>query len=261
MKVDINFIKRVLLSLIWVSRNYLKFKYVLSSKFGITGTKILSLFDWHGGACYFTGIYKESKVFIKSLSSKFGILQNEHTAIQILSYNSTTNYVPQLYFHGQVGGDDFIVVEYISGSTLEYHLKNSLIEFNAHEKAEIANQLIRILEELHSRKVVHRDMRPDNIFLTRNNGLRLILIDFSFAMDSSTWNDKPRFRDIKKCEHSNEIWEALGEDYKPGKLVWDDAYSIYKLLNENKHLFALDERLLQQVKNKIGLEISTIENA
>lgn len=260
MKNDINYIKRVILSLIWVIKNYLRLKYIIKKKYGIKRVHILNFSSWHGGACYFIGEYKESQVFIKTLSSKLNILKNEQIAIQTLSINPISKYTPKLYFHGRIANDDFVAMEYISDKTLDNHLDNGLKDFTALEREEIAIQLTKILDDLHSSRIVHRDLRPDNIFVNNDNGIRLILIDFSFAVDSNTWENTPRLLDIRRSKHSDEIWKALGEEYKPGKLLWDDAFSVHRILNENNHLFELDVKLLNQVKNKIGREVSTIDN-
>ena len=261
MKIDIDFIKRVILSLLWISRNYLRFIYVLNKQFHVKNIKIQDLRNWHGHACYFTANYNKDKVFIKTLKSEFEILQNEQTAINLISHNSDVDYVPKLYLHGQIGGDDFILLEYISGNTLDYHLRNCLNEFNTQDRIEIASQLIGIVEELHDMKVIHRDLRPDNIFITFNNAVKLILIDFSFVIDSDNWNKSPRFHDIQNTKRSMDIRKALGQEYKPEELQWDDAFAIHKILYENNHLFNISNELLKSVKDKIGLEVFTIEDS
>lgn len=259
MKIDINFFKRVVISFLWVSRNYLRFKHTLKRKYGVGQIKILDFAGWHGRACYFEGVYNKDKVFIKTLGSEFGILQNEQTAINVLTQNAHMKYFPQLYQYGRIGGDDFVVLEYIPGYTLDYHLNNGLKDFNADERLGIADQLIMIMEELHAKKIVHRDLRPDNIIVTMKNGVKLVLIDYSYVMDSDNWNNTPRFRDINQHIQSTEIWNALGQNYKPEALKWDDAYAIHKILNENSFLFNIQDSLLLKVKNKIGLEVFTIE--
>jgi len=260
MKIDINFIKRIILSLLWICKNYLRFIYVLKNKFHLERIKIQSLKKWHGHACYFTALYKKDKVFIKTLKSDFEILQNEQTAIDLISYNSDMDCVPKLYLNGQIGGDDFIVLEYISGNTLDYHLKNGLKEFNTRDRIDIASQLIRIVEELHEKQIVHRDLRPENIFLTFNNAVKLVLIDFTFVIDSENWNKSHRFQDIQNSKKSMEIWKALGQQYKPEELQWDDAFAIHKILDENIHLFNISNEMLKRVKDKVGLEVFTIED-
>ena len=134
-------------------------------------------------------------------------------------------------------------------------------EFNTQDRIEIASQLIGIVEELHDKKVIHRDLRPDNIFLKFNNTVKLVLIDFSFVIDSDNWNKSPRFREIQNTKRSMDIWKALGQEYKPEELQWDDAFAIHKILYENNHLFNISNELLKSVKDKIGLEVFTIEDS
>jgi serine/threonine protein kinase len=61
--------------------------------------------------------------------------------------------------------------------------------------AGIARQLVGALHYLHSRRVIHRDMKPQNI-LTGDNG-RVMLCDFGFArrLSSTTL----LLRSIKVC--------------------------------------------------------------
>jgi len=257
---DIDYIKRILLSIRWLFKNYLRFTTTLRKEYDVKRIRIHSFSKWHGHACYFKAHYNGSRVFIKTLKSEFEILQNEDTAIRVLSQNANMQYLPKVFLHGQVGVDDFIMLEDISGNTLDYHLKNRMSEINASERIKIATGLIGILEELHKNQVVHRDLKPDNVFIRLNRGVNLTLIDFTYVVDSTNWSSKPRFRDINHHKHPMDIWKALGEDYKPGKLKWDDAFAIHKILDDNNHLFNLDDELLQGLENKIGLEIFVIKD-
>lgn len=47
----------------------------------------------------------------------------------------------------------------------------------------IFNELGRILFQLHSQKIAHRDLKPDNIMITRD--LKLKIIDLGYAQDLS----------------------------------------------------------------------------
>jgi len=261
MKIDLDFVKRIILSFKWLSLFYFRFRFGIRKNYGVKHIKIHDFLNWHGGACYFTGKFNESRVFIKTLHSKFGILQNEQTAIRLLDQTSIQNHIPQLHIQGQIGRDEFIVLDFIHGNTLNHHLENSLSEIKPQERTELANQLIRILEGIQDVKVVHRDLRPDNIFITDKNGLSLKLIDFSFVIDSINWNKEPRFHDITRNEKAWDIWKALGQVYKPEPLKWDDAYAIHKILSENNHLFNLGDDLLEKVKDKIGNEEFAIDNS
>ncbi len=68
------------------------------------------------------------------------------------------------------GGDLFSYLEYKGGS-LEYC-----------ECGVIVRQILKALEHLHSMQIVHRDVKPDNVFLTSlQNGARVVLGDFGWA--------------------------------------------------------------------------------
>jgi serine/threonine-protein kinase len=84
-------------------------------------------------------------------------------------------------------GDDTyaLVMEYLEGEELRHYLQR--------EKRTSAAWLIRILSQLaiglsepHKRKIVHRDIKPDNIFLVHTpDGPRVKLLDFGSVRDNS----------------------------------------------------------------------------
>ncbi len=82
-------------------------------------------------------------------------------------------------------GDPFIVMELLSGESL-----GSLLERGPLPAVDALQLLLPIAEGLslaHSRGVVHRDLKPDNIFLaTDGNALQPKLLDFGIAKVTST---------------------------------------------------------------------------
>ena len=72
--------------------------------------------------------------------------------------------------------DDGILMEYIDGETLTQHLANHPDYFkNKKNKDKFLRQLLDIVSYLHSHQVLHLDLKPDNILLTRiNNDVKLI---------------------------------------------------------------------------------------
>jgi len=77
----------------------------------------------------------------------------------------------------------YLVEEYIEGVTLEVHLKRS--RPSEREVLEMLLELARILAYLHSRtpRIIHRDIKPDNI-MRREDG-SLALIDFGAVRDDA----------------------------------------------------------------------------
>jgi serine/threonine-protein kinase len=92
-----------------------------------------------------------------------------------------------LYDYGSDGaGMCFIAYELLRGKPLsaELHGTNGL---SGHRVASIASQLLKALADAHALGIVHRDVKPSNIFLTEYAGERdyVKLLDFGIAKDLS----------------------------------------------------------------------------
>ncbi len=81
--------------------------------------------------------------------------------------------------HGieQSGGHDFIVMQYIDGCTLAESLRQ--IQNDIHQIQSIALQIIEAVAFAHSHGVIHRDLKPGNIMLTKEG--RIKVLDFGLA--------------------------------------------------------------------------------
>jgi TolB-like protein/Flp pilus assembly protein TadD/predicted Ser/Thr protein kinase len=69
-------------------------------------------------------------------------------------------------------GPDYFVMEYIEGSPLKGPLA-------AHDAIRLAIQIARALEEAHSKRILHRDLKPGNILVTVRGAAKLL--DFGLA--------------------------------------------------------------------------------
>ena len=72
----------------------------------------------------------------------------------------------------------FLVVERLDGQTLEERL-NARGPLSMMEAASMAKALLDVLSATHGKAIIHRDVKPENVFLTRSG--RLKLIDFGIA--------------------------------------------------------------------------------
>jgi len=79
---------------------------------------------------------------------------------------------------GQFDSTHYIVMEFIDGQTLKeiLLLRGPLREI---EVAEICVQICQALATTHVRGIIHRDIKPDNIMLTRNQQVKIM--DFGLA--------------------------------------------------------------------------------
>ncbi len=87
--------------------------------------------------------------------------------------------IVRTFDYGEDGGQPFIVMELLNGASLAGHLKaGDLGSFG--NRARIALEMARALEYLHRFKILHRDIKPDNVHIDAATG-RVRLIDFGIA--------------------------------------------------------------------------------
>lgn len=87
---------------------------------------------------------------------------------------------------GEHAGDPYLVFEYVEGETLAVHLKRSG-PVEPTRAAAILVEVLDALHEAHASGVVHRDLKPGNIFLTPQGQVRVI--DFGIATRIGQGND------------------------------------------------------------------------
>src|SRR5690606_13718470 len=76
-------------------------------------------------------------------------------------------------------GYAFLVMELLKGETVEERLHRKGGFLSPHEALTITEQLLEVLEAAHDQNVVHRDIKPDNLFLTDEGKLKVL--DFGIA--------------------------------------------------------------------------------
>lgn len=75
----------------------------------------------------------------------------------------------------------YLLTEYVDGITLSDFLeRNPDTCVNRHELNRVMSQICDALSYLHSHGIVHYDLKPDNILITRN-GANVKLVDFGFS--------------------------------------------------------------------------------
>ena len=71
--------------------------------------------------------------------------------------------------------DEGILMEYVDGETLSERLASHPEYFNRQNSDKLLRQLLGVVGYLHSHQVLHLDLKPDNILLTRiNNDVKLV---------------------------------------------------------------------------------------
>lgn len=76
-------------------------------------------------------------------------------------------------------GTSFLVMDLLEGETLAQRLEKRSKRLFAAEVCKIADAVLDVLGAAHEKSIVHRDVKPENVFLTKDGGTRLL--DFGFA--------------------------------------------------------------------------------
>ena len=99
---------------------------------------------------------------------------NESTALSLLSHPN----IVQVYNTAITNSTKYIIMEYVEGITLKKHIdhRGALPE---REVLYYATQILSALEYIHSKGIVHCDIKPQNIILLQNGSIKVA--DFGIA--------------------------------------------------------------------------------
>lgn len=139
-------------------------------------------FQGAGYSVLYTVLSGERKLFLKALNQEHGAsaehfarLRREYRILEQLYGNEHVVRCIGWREDAEVG--PCIVMEYIDGETLTDHLKTNP---SNKEKKRILNEVLDALAFIHNHQIVHNDLKPQNILITRN-GHNVKLIDFGYA--------------------------------------------------------------------------------
>ena len=99
-------------------------------------------------------------------------LEREAKAVSQLSHP----HICTLYDVGREGETDFLVMEYLEGETLAHRLAKGPLPLD--QALRTASEIADALDKAHRQGVVHRDLKPGNIMLTKSGAK---LLDFGLA--------------------------------------------------------------------------------
>lgn len=84
--------------------------------------------------------------------------------------------IVKIYNAGEHNGNLFIVMEFVEGVSLD---KSELINKSLAEKVMVIKKIATALHYAHQHKIIHRDIKPQNILLDKN--ARPVVVDFGLA--------------------------------------------------------------------------------
>lgn len=179
---------------------------------------------------------------------------------KILAKMQATNGVVQIYNSFQENQTAYIVMEYLEGKTLKAYLAE-VEKLSVDEAKDILHPILIALKDVHEQGIIHRDIAPDNIFLT-NDG-RVKLLDFGASRFATTSHSKSLSVIIKQGYAPIEQYRSRG-DQGP----WTDVYSLaatfYKMITGITPADSMErvEKEDLKVPSKLGVDIpKNVENA
>src|SRR5262245_4435553 len=110
--------------------------------------------------------------------------ERESHAIAALSHPN----ILAIFDVGHSEGRPFAVLELLEGETLRARLAHGPLPVR--KAVEIGAQIARGLAAAHDKQIAHRDLKPDNIFLTPTGGVKIL--DFGLARSTSANSELTR---------------------------------------------------------------------
>ncbi len=147
----------------------------------------------------------------------------------------------------------YIIMEYLEGKTLKELLEEKK-KLEVDEAIVMIKPILEALDKVHQEGVLHRDIAPDNIFIT-NDG-RIKVIDFGASRFATTKHSKS-LSVILKPGYSPEEQYRSGGDQGP----WTDVYSVaatfYKMITGATPDDAMERNANDKLKepSKLGVKL------
>lgn len=154
--------------------------------------------------------------------------------------------VVKIFDSFKANGTAYIVMEYLDGETLADRLKREKT-IPADEAIQIMMPVIESLNHVHEAGILHRDISPDNIFLTKDGKTKLI--DFGAARFATTTHSRSLTVIIKPGYSAEEQYRSRGDQGSH-----TDVYSVgavlYKMITGVTPPDALERRASYEKKHK-----------
>lgn len=171
------------------------------------------------------GTNKEGKrIYIKRPCRKFDSIVSYQEAFIAEARQGTTWNHPNLLSYIGLQKDEqgiFIALEYLPATTLNKALLDAVLHINtASESRRIMNQLMNAVAYLHSRNICHLNLRPENIYITKNlHDVRLANPGNTYAGCSPSFLIYKERYSAPELFRDNEIPTPASDIYSLGKVM------------------------------------------
>ena len=154
--------------------------------------------------------------------------------------------IVRIYDSFEANNTAYIVMEFLDGETLDDYLKR-VGKVSVEQAIDMLSPVIKSLEAVHKAGVIHRDIAPDNIFLTHDGKVKLI--DFGAARYATTSHSRSLTVIIKPGYSPEEQYRSRGEQ-GPHTDVYALAAVLYRMITGETPPDALERRAYLENKKK-----------
>jgi serine/threonine protein kinase len=177
--------------------------------------------------------------------------------------------IAKIYEIGKYEGEYFISMDYLEGKSLKEIIKDKPISIRA--AVEIAIKIGEGLSAAHKREIIHRNLRSDNVMLTKEGGIKIVNFGLptlkvgSGLIETETTLDMVQYMPPEQAQggwvdHRTDIFSFGVVLYEmiTGKLPFkgkDEAAIIHSIVNEAPEPLARNKRevpkLLQRIVDRL----------
>ncbi|MDO4285357.1 MAG: PASTA domain-containing protein [Eubacteriales bacterium] len=162
--------------------------------------------------------------------------------------------IVQIYNSFEENATAYIVMEYLEGETLAERLRREK-KIPEEEAVQLILPVLQALEAVHREGILHRDIAPNNIFLTKDGGVKLL--DFGAARNMVLEQGRSLTILYKEGYTPEEQYRSHGEQG-----AWTDVYAaaatLYKMVTGEVPAGALERRRKDTLKapSRAGARVS-----
>ena len=157
---------------------YLDNRYEILDVLGTGGMAVV-----YRAYCHRLNRYVAVKILKSELAADEDLRRRFHDESQSVAMLSHPNIVA-VYDVSQVDGREFIVMELIDGITLKKYMRKRGGCLNWREALHFISQIMQGLKHAHSRGIIHRDIKPQNIMVLRDGSVKVT--DFGIARSTTS---------------------------------------------------------------------------
>jgi CHASE2 domain-containing sensor protein/predicted Ser/Thr protein kinase len=232
---------------------------------------------------------------LQPASREIGFLETArrlfNTEAEILEKLGRHDQIPQLYAYFEENAEFYLVQEFVDGCSLSDELSGS-DKLNETQVISLLQDILNVLEFVHSHQVIHRDIKPSNL-IRRQQDSKVILIDFGAVKEirNQIVNDSeqseitvaigtkgymPNEQSAGKPRYNSDIYAVgivaiqaltglrpskLDEDPNTGEILWRDKIQVSDgLANIIDKMVCYDFRVRYQSASEVLSALQQLTN-